>query len=311
MKKLIKTLFGSLGERWIFLIRRGWFQVPRIVLDEWMLCRRMLREAWKYHADPDVILCGLRTAAHMVDKGLQVDQCQPGRGKSPYASATALHKLIENSEISGDASYKWATETIRDYEQSQQGVRRGCEEYTSLKHDEAARQTLSQIIKTRRSVRHFVQEPIDEETLRALADAANWAPSSCNRQPTRLFITQTPEVVRRCLEQCAGATCLGATPCFVAVCGDRRAYTPRDRHLPYIDVSLSLQNILLMAHAYGIEGTILNWMHATKEQDRRLRSILGIPRYYEIVVALIFGYPAKGAPPPGRKDANRTYTIVS
>ncbi len=310
MKDMIKALLGNRGRRWVFLIGRGWREIPRVVCDEWMLCRRMLRDAWEYRSDPDVILCGLRTAAHMVDKGLQVDECERGRGKSPYAAAKELHRLIEHSEVSSDASYGWATEVISQYEEFQGGGQQRFPKHASLRDDEVTRETLLQIIKTRRSVRHFSDEPIAEETLRAFADVANWAPSSCNRQPIRLFITQEAKTVRRCLNQCAGATCLGTTPCFVAVSGDRRPYTPRDRHLPYVDVALGLQNMLLLAHAYGIEGTILNWMHATNEQDRQLRCILGIPQYYEIVVALILGYPARGAPPPARKDPMRTYTIV-
>ena len=84
----------------------------------------------------------------------------------------------------------------------------------------------------------------------------------------------------------------------------------QDRHLLYIDASLGVQNMLLLAHSQGIEGTILNWMHHTQREEAILRKVLDIPEYYQIVLNLIIGYPVKSVPAPGRKSSDLGYVLV-
>jgi len=119
-----------------------------------------------------------------------------------------------------------------------------------------------------------------------------------------------------CLNQCAGATCFSKTnfnkarPCFISVCADARLYMIQDRYLPLIDVSLGLQNMLLLAYSQGIEGTILNWMHHTAKEDSILRKTLNIPGYYLIAFNVLIGYSDKAVPVPKRKSRDLAYEIV-
>jgi len=49
--------------------------------------------------------------------------------------------------------------------------------------DQSIQMSLEEAIRTRRSVRGFLNRPVDEETLKAVFDLAQWAPSNCNIQP--------------------------------------------------------------------------------------------------------------------------------
>ena len=113
------------------------------------------------------------------------------------------------------------------------------------------------------------------------------------------------------MKQCAGATCFGEVlPCFIAVCADTRSYMIQDRNLAYIDVSLGLQNMILLAHLQGIEGTTLNWMHHTKREDAILRRTLNIPEHDLVVVNFVMGYSAQSTLAPGRKGDDLSCVIV-
>ena len=56
---------------------------------------------------------------------------------------------------------------------------------------------LGELMRGRRTVRRFRDEPIDEETLRGLIEAAAWAPSAGNRQDWFFTVVTAPELKAR------------------------------------------------------------------------------------------------------------------
>jgi len=306
-KMIIKKIIGQR----LISIFRDYSIVPGLLLRELSRMVILIRNKRKYVDDPEVLLCELRTAAHIVDKGIQADNWEKGRGGEPY---NRLCKLIEKSKrfnIMEDPSYCWAYGRKIAYEEAQKSGKNYFDHNAEVVPANINKNDLLNLIQGRRSIRFFENRQIPFDILEELANVINWSPTSCNRQPTKLFITQEPTRVETCLKQCAGATSLGEiTPCFISVCSDTRFYMIKDRNLSFIDTCLGLQNMLLMAHCQGIEATILNWMHHTPEEDRILRATLEIPEFYTIIANLIIGYPARITPPPGRKAANKAYVIV-
>jgi nitroreductase len=55
---------------------------------------------------------------------------------------------------------------------------------------------LLDVIRDRRSDRHFANKPLEAETVEALLEAFRWAPSSNNRQPWRVLIAASAEANR-------------------------------------------------------------------------------------------------------------------
>lgn len=53
--------------------------------------------------------------------------------------------------------------------------------------DEVA--VVDEVIMSRRSVRAFLPDPVDEAVLREILDVASWAPSGANMQPWRVYVT--------------------------------------------------------------------------------------------------------------------------
>jgi nitroreductase/formate hydrogenlyase subunit 6/NADH:ubiquinone oxidoreductase subunit I len=58
-------------------------------------------------------------------------------------------------------------------------------------------EAIAYYLKSRRSVRHFIDKPVPQETIRALLDCARYAPSGVNMQPVRWLVVHDPAEVRR------------------------------------------------------------------------------------------------------------------
>jgi hypothetical protein len=78
-------------------------------------------------------------------------------------------------------------------------------------------------------------------------------------------------------------------------------YGPNEVALPYIDVSLGVQNCALVAHALGISLTLLTWAQQVDWQEHELRRLLDIPVHFQIIVSAAGGYPDRGVDVPVRK----------
>jgi len=266
---------------------------------------------WKYGSDDQVLLAKLRMTAHIIDKGLQYSGWNLGRSVGKYEICKRILNQLENSPVKGDPSYQWACGVVQKYEHAQQENEVATGEYFNPHVTHELQTSLRDIIMFRRSIRTYENRRIEKELLDKLIEVVNWCPVSCCRQPAVLHVTQNEVLVKKCLSQCIGATCFSEVnpPCFISVCADMRAYNTLDRHVGFIDVSLGVQNILLLAHTYGIEGVVLNWMQASPGQNKRFRALLTIPSYHRILFNLVLGYPAQCAPPPGRKSISETYVV--
>lgn len=58
-------------------------------------------------------------------------------------------------------------------------------------------QSITEAIETRRSIRKFVQEPMNQNDLREILRLASLAPSANNVQPTRFAVIQNPELQQK------------------------------------------------------------------------------------------------------------------
>lgn len=249
----------------------------------------------------------LRKYCHILDKGLQRGDCEPGHSTEFYSLAQDALGKITDKKILDDPSVLWAKNKIVEYENCQEKKRRDSENIpfvsTACTYDQ-----LYEVIQTRRSVRTFKNNAVARTDIEKIASVINWAPSSCNRQTAKVFIADSPETVKKCLSLNSGATCLSDNiPCFLSFCVDLRPYDmPHEMTLPILDTALGIQNCCLAAHSLSIGMTLLNWTHHSHAQEKLLRETLDIPSYYRIVSNAVLGYPENGVPIPSRKHTDMT-----
>jgi F420 biosynthesis protein FbiB-like protein len=179
------------------------------------------------------------------------------------------------------------------------------------------------LFKGRRSVRRFRDDPIPEDILAQVLEAATLAPSAHNSQPWRFAVLLSREVKER-LAQAMGADflrdltgdgvepeeaqrqversrqrILGA-PVAVVLCLDRSiedSYPePRRQDASHLmmtqSVALAGGTMLLAAHAHGLGGV---WMCAPLFAPGAVRLALDLPEAWEAQALILLGY-AEQAP---------------
>ena len=154
-----------------------------------------------------------------------------------------------------------------------------------------------EVLTKRRSIRKYKSDPVEEEKLGRILEAARIAPSAANRQPWH-FIVIKDEAVRSWLHEAYGRDWFSAAPVIICVCGEPGSAWVRADGKNYadVDVSIDFEHLVLAAAAEGL-GTC--WIGAF--QTSRLKEILGLPDGIEPVAMTPLGYPDEGPRPFSRK----------
>ncbi len=170
-------------------------------------------------------------------------------------------------------------------------------------------------IRTRRSVRKFLDRPVEPEKLRAVLEAARMAPSWGNMQCWRFVVVRDPQVRARISELSyveeyfasksyktnPAQKGLAQAPVVIVACADPgRSGARRDAHYYMTDLGIAAENLMLAAHAVGL-GTVFVGVF----DEEGLSELLGIPPGIRIVGLLPLGYPQEaGKSGPPRKPVD-------
>ena len=74
---------------------------------------------------------------------------------------------------------------------------------------------LMEAIRTRRSVRDYLPDPVTDEQLAAVLEAAQLAPTACNNQPFRIIVVKDDELRQKLVPACKGQKFVGQAPVVV------------------------------------------------------------------------------------------------
>ena len=181
---------------------------------------------------------------------------------------------------------------------------------------------LGEAIFSQRAIRRVRPDPIPDEDLEHILEAAIHAPNGGNQQPWRFIVLRDPDIkakfatlyeeawwAKRKDEGINGpqdippgkgsqqsamrlSREIGQAPVVVLLCATRLGAGAAGSIIP------AAQNLLLAARALGIGGTITT-LHAVV--DQRARELFGLPDNAQIVYALPLGYPKGSFGPTSRR----------
>ncbi|UCD72750.1 MAG: nitroreductase family protein [Candidatus Bathyarchaeota archaeon] len=145
------------------------------------------------------------------------------------------------------------------------------------------------VIRTRRSIRSYRSDPISEEVLNRVMDAARIAPSGSNRQPWKFIIVKDESLRQRLASICGGQNFIAEPPVAVVACGydihrNRGGYMGEMSIL--VDVSIAFTHLIQAARAEGL-GTC--WIGAF--DNNQVKELLNIPENFYVVAVTPLGYP--------------------
>ena len=252
-------------------------------------------------SDEKVLLL-MRKYAHIIDKGLHRKDAAPGHSKKYYTLLSQAIERLRHTKYSDDPTVHWAIGKLEKYQQLQKGGKFlplcGRKEGFIISFE-----SFETLAKSRRSNRDFSEIEISESIINKLRNIANWAPSSCNKQPIEIYVTNNPCLASKCLKCCRGGTGFSANiPSFWVFTSDILGYVwPSEIYLPIVDVCLGVQNVLLGATTFGLSTTILSWAQKSEEEEKELRKLLNIPPHHQIILCGVMGYANRDFQTPERK----------
>ncbi len=142
-------------------------------------------------------------------------------------------------------------------------------------------------IKTRKSVRAFLNKPVEDEKLKTILEAGRLAPSASNRQEWRFVIVSDP-VKKRKLINTASVAFVNKAPIVIVACAETDGHVMMGGQPSYpIDVAIALDHMTLAAVELGL-GTC--WIGMFDE--KKVKDILEIPQKIRVIALLPLGYPA-------------------
>lgn len=156
----------------------------------------------------------------------------------------------------------------------------------------------SELIKQRYSVRAYKPDPVEEEKLQQVLEAARLAPTAANRQPFQLIVINTQGREAE-LRRVYHRSWFHQAPLVIAAIGlPGKAWTRRDgKNYVYVDTTIAMDYITLAAADLGL-GTC--WVAAFDPEAAR--EVLNLPDDRAEPVAFTpMGYPADQPKPKERK----------
>jgi len=166
----------------------------------------------------------------------------------------------------------------------------------------------SELVKKRRSIHFFTEEPVTEEELTYIFESAKWAPSAGNVQPTRYLVVRNTENRTKVLESTTGIIGINPqnfilkAPVHVIVLTDINAYKGRQSDIRselfcIQDSAAATMNLLLAVADLGLGAC---WVGLFDEDS--LRDAFQIPTHLKPVAIIPIGHTKSKEKPRKRKQ---------
>ena len=147
---------------------------------------------------------------------------------------------------------------------------------------------LNEAIKQRRSVRDYKDQPIPQDKLEKVLEAARLAPAGGNRQAWKFVIVRDSKR-RQELASAAGQNFIAKAPVIIAAVATMPNLVMMCGVPEYaVDLAIAVDHMTLTAVDQGL-GTC--WIGAFSQD--KARDILKIPAKYQIVALLPLGFPTQ------------------
>jgi nitroreductase len=144
-----------------------------------------------------------------------------------------------------------------------------------------------EVIQRRRSVRKYKSDPVDDDKLQRILNAARLAPSAANKQPISFIVVRDDKIKRR-LRDAYSQEWFFTAPVIICACALPDKAWKRSDGKAYIDVdvAIAMDHLILAAAAEGL-GTC--WIAAFKPSV--VKEVLNISDNIEPLILTPLGYP--------------------
>jgi len=165
-----------------------------------------------------------------------------------------------------------------------------------------------EIIKKRRSIRHYREDEIPEELLNQILESIRWSPSWGNTQCWEVIVVKDPSAKENLQDALPKSNpsrkCMLQAPVLLVLCGKIKSsgyyggkVTTKFGDWLMFDLGVATQSVCLTAYNLGL-GTVIMGLF---DHDKA-KKILKVPDEYELVDIIAVGYTAKDSTAPKRRE---------
>lgn len=172
---------------------------------------------------------------------------------------------------------------------------------------------ITECIKTRRSVRRFIDELVSRELFEEIIDLARMAPTWKNTQTLRYMLIQDKDLINKICEDCLlgfehNSKTVGKCNNLVLLlqvngrCGyerDGSFTTSKGAGWEMFDAGIAAQTFCLAAHEKGIGSVILGIF-----DDAKIAKVAEVPEGQTVAAVIPIGVPAFVPDPTPRKEVS-------
>lgn len=168
------------------------------------------------------------------------------------------------------------------------------------------------VVRTRRSVRSYRADPVDDELIRQVLQAGMAAPSAGNRQPWEFIVIREDRALKEAIANVTyrgnsfitgeHQTWLTQAPVLIVICANVQRSAARYgwEHAYKIvlqDIAAAVENMLLAATALGLASC---WVAGFDQVA--LAALLNVPELVPPIAILPLGYATAMPTPPPKLD---------
>ncbi len=154
---------------------------------------------------------------------------------------------------------------------------------------------LNEVMTKRQSIRQFTDQPVPEDSLNIILEAARRSQSGGNRQQWKFVVVRDAQKRHQLMEAANNQPHVGQAPVIIAAVALDPARVMLCEVPSYaIDLGIAVENMALAAVDQGLGSC---WIGAFSQD--KARQTLGIPDKYKVAALLPLGYPKqlRGASP--------------
>ncbi len=159
---------------------------------------------------------------------------------------------------------------------------------------------LLDLIKHRKSVRDFLDRPVEREKIMMCLEAARLAPSECNSQPWKFIVVDDRQLKNKLCDAAFSGiysinTFCKMAPVIVAVISEKSKFiariggTFRGTKYYLIDIGIAVEHFVLEAEDLDLGTCWIGWFN-----EGAVKSILNIPQQKKIDILIALGYYDRG-----------------
>jgi len=168
------------------------------------------------------------------------------------------------------------------------------------------------LVRTRQSVREYLNKSVEREKIERCLEAARFAPSASNSQPWRFIVIDDPKlketVARKTFDRLISFNRFSLqAPVLILLISERPGFFSgigeaiKDKQFSLIDIGIATEHLCLQATEEGLGTCILGWF-----DENGVKKLLNIPQSKRVELIITMGYPASNEIyPKERKELNQ------